>query len=573
MINSLPGIIKTLIVFIALNSLTAFAEKAPNFIIFYMDDLGWADTSHQMKAGIEDSRSDFHETPSVERLAKQGMTFSQGYSPAPTCTPSRISIHYGKTNARLGYTTVHDVLANNRGKKESIPKDNKSIAQVMNEAGYTTAHFGKGIAIAKPQEIGYQIHDAYDVGDNGNYHGDYVKIASESEREKLPEDNPKRIYSLTKSSVDFIKDQAKSDKPFYMMVSHYAVHVPHAASPEMIEKYRNKKRGKYLKDEDYQDPSQMSKSYRTVAWRLQYAAMLEEADMNLGAIMDELEKTGQADNTYIVFTSDNGGGLTPNGVLTGGKANLHEGGLRVPTIISGPGVKRNTYCDVPVIQWDLLPTFHDLSGSKAPIPTGVDGGSLRNVFAKANKGQVDRPIPGLIFNYPYYAAAPVNAIIVDNYKLMRHLNTGEVRVYNIKNDLAEKFNLAERSPELVASLSKKMDSYLDKVDAPKIEDVYEARLTELANWRKEAKSNYTKNLEIRSKNKSANEIAVIKKQLQEKLKKDMERFDKSTEHCKLQMRNKNFIGGNYDKSTLDQPAPVKASSSSSSSKNTATISI
>ena len=118
-----------------------------------------------------------------------------------------------------------------------------------------------------------------------------------------------------------------------------------------------------------------------------------------------------------------------------------------------------------------------------------------------------------------------------------------------------------------------MDSYLDKVDAPKIEDVYEARLTELANWRKEAKSNYAKNLEIRSKNKSASEIAIIKKQLQEKLKKDMERFDKSTEHCKLQMRNKNFIGGNYDKSTLDQPAPVKASSSSSSSKNTATISI
>ena len=532
------------------------AAEKPNFIIFYMDDLGWADTSHQMKKGIEESKSDFHETPNVERLAKQGLTFSQGYSPAPTCTPSRISIHYGKTNARLGYTTVHDVLANNRGLDESIPKDNKSIAQVMNEAGYTTAHFGKGIAIAKPDEIGYQIHDSFDVGDNGNYHGDYVKIAPEKERQKLPADNPKRIYSLTKSSVDFVNKQAKSDKPFFMMVSHYAVHVPHAASPSVIEKYRNKKRGKYLRDEDYLDPSEMTVGQRTCTWRLQYAAMLEEADMNLGAIMDELEKTGQADNTYIVFTSDNGGGLTPNGALTGGKANLYEGGLRVPTVIAGPTVLKNQYCDVPVIQWDLLTTFHDLSNSSAPLPEDVDGGSLRDVFAKGNAGQVKRPNEGIVFNYPYYAAAPINAIIVGKYKLMRHLNTGEIRLYNIDNDLAEKKDLSKQNPELAARLADQMDSYLKEVNAPTMEDVYEARLSELTNWQKEAKSNYAKNLKIRTKNKSASQAKSIEKQLQEKLQKDMDRFNKSIEHCKMQMINENFIGGNYTK----KPKPKKTSS-------------
>ena len=532
------------------------AAEKPNFIIFYMDDLGWADTSHQMKKGIEESKSDFHETPNVERLAKQGLTFSQGYSPAPTCTPSRISIHYGKTNARLGYTTVHDVLANNRGLDESIPKDNKSIAQVMNEAGYTTAHFGKGIAIAKPDEIGYQIHDSFDVGDNGNYHGDYVKIAPEKERQKLPADNPKRIYSLTKSSVDFVNKQAKSDKPFFMMVSHYAVHVPHAASPSVIEKYRNKKRGKYLRDEDYLDPSEMTVGQRTCTWRLQYAAMLEEADMNLGAIMDALEASGQADNTYIVFTSDNGGGLTPNGALTGGKANLYEGGLRVPTVIAGPTVLKNQYCDVPVIQWDLLTTFHDLSNSSAPLPEDVDGGSLRDVFAKGNAGQVKRPNEGIVFNYPYYAAAPINAIIVGKYKLMRHLNTGEIRLYNIDNDLAEKKDLSKQNPELAARLADQMDSYLKEVNAPTMEDVYEARLSELTNWQKEAKSNYAKNLKIRTKNKSASQAKSIEKQLQEKLQKDMDRFNKSIEHCKMQMINENFIGGNYTK----KPKPKKTSS-------------
>ena len=523
------------------------AADKPNFIVFYMDDLGWADTSHQMKKGVEDSKSDFHETPNVERLAKQGITFSQGYSPAPTCTPSRISIHYGKTNARLGYTTVHDVLAHNRGLEKSIPNDNKSIAQVMNEAGYATAHFGKGIAIAKPDEIGYQVHDSYDTGDNGNYHGDYVKIASVNEREKLPTDNPKRIYSLTKSSVDFLNDQSKTEKPFYMMVSHYAVHVPHAASPEVIEKYRNKKRGKYLRDDDYMDPSEMTQGQRTCTWRLQYAAMLEEADMNLGAIMDALEKNGQADNTYIIFTSDNGGGLTPNGALTGGKANLYEGGLRVPTLIAGPNVLKNQYCDVPVIQWDLLPTFHDLSGSTEPLPEDVDGGSLRQVLENGNKGLVKRPNEGIVFNYPYYAAAPINAIIVGKYKLMRQLNTGETRLYNIDIDLAEKNDLSKENPELAANLAKQMDSYLAEVNAPTIEDVYEARLGELAAWRESAHDIYERNLEVRSRKKSASEIIKIKKQLQEKLKSDLKRFTESEDHCKMQMLNKNFIGGNYQK--------------------------
>ncbi len=552
----------SLAIFFLLIGLNVQSADKPNFIIFYMDDLGWADTSHAMKKGIEESKSDFHETPNVERLAKQGLTFSQGYSPAPTCTPSRISIHYGKTNARLGYTTVHDVLANNRGLKESIPKDHKSIAQVMNEAGYTTAHFGKGIAIAKPEEIGYQIHDAYDVGDNGNYHGDYIKIASESERKKLPADNPKRIYSLTKSTVDFVNDQADSDKPFFMMVSHYAVHVPHAASPEIIEKYRNKKRGKYLRDEDYLDPSEMTKGQLTGTWRLQYAAMLEEADMNLGAIMDALEANGQADNTYIVFTSDNGGGLTPNGILTGGKANLYEGGLRVPTVISGPNVLENQYCDVPIIQWDLLSTFHDLSGSDAPLPKNVDGGSIRQVLEKGNAGKVKRPNEGIVFNYPYYAAAPINAIIVGKYKLMRQLNTGEIKLFNIDQDLAEKNNLAEQNPEIAARLAKQMDSYLEEVNAPKIADVYEARLTELKNWQNEAQANYKKNLENRSKNKSASEIAKIKATLKKKYDADMARFTKSIDHCQMQMENANFIGGNYkSKSTSAEKAQPSKSKS------------
>jgi len=393
--------VKSCVAGIALTSgVILHGEKAPNFVVFYVDDLGWADTSVRMMKDVEDSRSYFHQTPNLEKLAKRGVIFSNAYSPAPTCTPSRISIQYGKTNARLGYTTVHDIAAHNRGLKESIPKDNISIPQMLKQAdlGYVTAHFGKGIAIAKPQEIGYDIHDSYDTGDNGNYHGEFVKIAPVDKRESLPADDPKRIYSLTESAEKFIEEQSKTGKPFFMMVSHYSAHVPHAASAHMIEKYRNLPRGKYCKDSDYMDPSKMSDGQRTCSWRLQYAAMVEETDISMGRMLAALEKAGVADNTYFIFTSDNGGGLTPNGALTGGKANLFEGGLRVPTVVAGPGMLKNAQCDVPIIQWDLLATFHDLSGSKAPLPEGVDGGSLKEVFEKGNNGKVKRLVPGLVFN-------------------------------------------------------------------------------------------------------------------------------------------------------------------------------
>ena len=525
------------------------AADIPNFVVFYVDDLGWADTSVRMMKDVKDSRSYFHQTPSLDKLAKRGMVFSNAYSPAPTCTPSRISIQYGKTNAKLGYTTVHDVAAHNHGLDDSIPKDNVSIPQMLKQAklGYVTAHFGKGIAIAKPKEIGYDFDDCHDVADNGNYHGEFVKIASLNERVSLPEDDPKRIYSLTETAEDFIHKQGKSGKPFFMMVSHYSAHVPHAASPQMIQKYRNLPRGKHCKDEDYKDPSKMSKGYRTCAWRLQYAAMVEETDISLGRIMTALEKAGISDNTYIIFTSDNGGGLTPNGALTGGKANLYEGGIRVPTVIAGPKMPKGSQCDVPIIQWDLLPTIHHLSGSKTPLPKGVDGGSLKNVFEKGNEGKVERPIPGLVFNYPYYAAAPINAIRMGDYKLMRQLNTGEIRLYNVVKDLQEKNDLSKTMPEIVSKLSETMQDYLEDVNARQLDEVYKARFTELDMFKERAIEDTKRNLARELKKADASQHASIKEKSAKKLKERLLNYDKQIEHCRMQTKNKNFIGGNYKK--------------------------
>ena len=129
----------------------------------------------------------------------------------------------------------------------------------------------------------------------------------------------------------------------------------------------------------------LSKSRKISHWRLQYAAMLEQVDEGLGAIMSTLVKTGEDQNTFVIFTSDNGGGLGPNGPLREGKARLYEGGLRVPFVVAGPGVRRGAQCDVPINQWDLLPTLHDYSKSPHPLPKDLDGGSLRSVFEKGNK--------------------------------------------------------------------------------------------------------------------------------------------------------------------------------------------
>ena len=538
----------SLVFFLAFQILLSDNKQPPNFVIMYIDDLGWADTSVEMKKGVE-SKSDFHQTPALEKMAQRGVVYSNAYSPAPTCTPSRISVTYGKTNAKLQYTTVHDIAAHNRGRKESIPKEHTSIPQMLKQAdlGYVTAHFGKGIAIAKPDEIGYDIDDCYDVADNGNYHGEWEKIAPLEDRVPIPPDNPKRIYSLTDTAVKFINDQASNKNPFFMFVSHYSVHVPHGASPEMIEKYRNLPRGKFLRDEDYKDPSEMTEGYRTCVWRLQYAAMVEETDIGLGKIMKALDDTGLSDNTYFIFTSDNGGGLTPNGLLTGGKANLYEGGIRVPTVVMGPGIPKGEYCSTPIIQWDFLSTFHDLSGSQAPIPSGLDGGSLRDVFFNPKDGKVKRSAPGLIFNYPYYAAAPINAIRVGNYKLMQNLNTDEIRLFNVENDLKESNNLADTMPEKVAQLSKTMNDYLTEVDALTIDEVYKARGEELQYFKQRAKEDYKRNLEKELKKSPVEEHAQIEKKHKDQLDKRHSQYDKQIEHLAMQMKNENFIGGNYKK--------------------------
>ncbi|MCH2065255.1 MAG: sulfatase [Roseibacillus sp.] len=525
-----PALRATLALILSSLVFQGYAAERPNFIIVYVDDLGWADTSVRMMEGDPDSASDFHQTPHLQALARRGMKFSNAYSPAPTCTPSRKSIQFGKTPGRLQYTFVHDVLALQRKLKWA---GETSLADVVKSAdsNYITAHFGKGMGGEQMETIGYDVTDEVDgKADNGNFHGEYISLKN---RVPLPPDDPKRMTSLEKRSVSFINEHS-GKRPFLMMVSHYAVHVPHAARADLIEKYRKLPRGKYCKDEDYLPTDQISKGRKISHWRLQYAAMLEQVDEGLGRIIAAVGKTGQLGNTFVIFTSDNGGGLSPNGALRAGKATLYEGGIRVPFVVAGPGIQPGAQCDVPIVQWDLLPTVHDYAMSDQPLPADLDGGSLRNVFESGDKGKVSRPVEGLVFHYPCYFAPPLSVIRLGDYKLMEHLLTGEQKLFNVARDYRERTNLINKYPQKATELKAVMSSYLESIDAEEVQEVYKARLTELDRFEQRARAAHPKKIE-----RAGNDDA-LKDAADEELAEALARIDRNRRECRENMRGKDF---------------------------------
>ena len=511
------------------------AATHPNFVIFYVDDLGWADSSVRMMDDEPLSASDFYRTPALERLAKQGMRFSNGYAPTPTCTGSRISIQFGMTPARLQYRNVFDVLS-----KKQRPDgwdDEVSMAAVLKAAGnnYVTAHFGKGMGVRRMDHAGYDVTDEFDSGPNGNGHGSYIDI---NKKVPIPDDNPKRIVDLTRRSVEFIREHA-GQQPFYLMVSHYAVHIPHQASPAAIERCRRRWVAAGNPDVGPED-----KQYKKHFPEWQYAAMVEETDASLGAILDALQASQELDNTYVIFTSDNGGGHGRhdeagnrfNGPLQEGKRSTFEGGLRVPFVVSGPGIKPGSQCDVPVVQWDLLPTLHDLSGSSSPLPAGVDGGSLREVFEQGDAGAVRRNAPGLVFHYTCHYHPPVSVIRIGDYKLMRHLNSGELKMFNVSTDYVEQHDLAQQLSSKAREMDRILRQYVNEVDGGEMSEVYAAYFEWLDEGLQKTEERLQRNVAALKQNNPPDfekQLAILEEDLQA----DRREHAAKTAICKSQMAN------------------------------------
>jgi len=428
--------------------------KSPNFILVYIDDLGWAETSVEMIEGREDTRSDFNRTPNLERLAREGMVLSSCYSPSALCAPSRNSLLHGMTPSRLRYTVLSAVEA----RKQYLGQI--TIPQALKKANpdYQTAHFGKWHNESiKPTEAGYDVTD----GPNGNGPGDF----GDDGKTHLPEDDPKRIFSLTDKSIKFMKEQVAAEKPFYLQLSHYANHIWHDSLRETREKYKKLPKGKKYEKKDGLPDEEIPIAMYNHGWIINYAAMLDDVDHAFGTLLDAIDELGIEEETYVIFTSDNGGGFRGNAPLKAGKGSLYEGGIRMPSFVRGPGIKSGSYCQVPIVQWDFLQTFYDLAGGSEPLPEDLDGGSLRDVFERGDRGRVKRNTKDLIFHFPWHTGVAESVIRSGKYKLRKDLDSLEIELFDLDKDLGEKNNLAAEMPDLVRKLDKKRAKYLKEVNA------------------------------------------------------------------------------------------------------------
>jgi arylsulfatase A-like enzyme len=433
-------------------------KRKPNFILILTDDQSWVGTSFLADPADPRSKSDFYQTPNMERLAKSGMRMTNGYAPAPFCSPTRKSILTGLTPAKHEYQKDRDQWTKTYRKQLTIPKILK-----MADSNYVTAHFGKWDARYDnftPKEMGYDVSD----GLTGNNTGGGKKTLNKNGEDlpfKMGEawpkayDDPKLIFSLTQRSGDFIEEQTKNNKPFFIQISHYAVHLAITYSQKNLDKYNKVSRG-----EKHFVP--------------EFAAMTEDMDVGIGILLDKVAALGIADNTYIIFMSDNGGRtsipigseqkVARNFPLRGGKGSMYEGGLRIPFVISGPGVSQNTHSNVPVTGLDILPTVARLAGYKNPLPQILDGGNLQSIIHNDGAGTVERNSPFLIFHQAANRK-PISAIRWGDYKLVKDWRFDKFELFDLSKDIEEKNDLSKEMPELVEKLNDALTRFLDQANA------------------------------------------------------------------------------------------------------------
>lgn len=416
-----------------------FAADRPNIVFMLSDDQGWSGLSVAMHPEVPASKGDIFQTPNLEKLAAQGMRFSAAYAPAPVCSPTRISLQTGKSPAQLHWTkaapaeTGHKLLEPQLIK--SIPNSEVTIGELLQKAGYATAHYGKWhIAGGGPGQHGYDEHD----GDTGN---EYAF--------KFTDPNPVDIFGMADRAAAFMEKNKKAKKPFFIQLSWNALHAPENALNATKAKYASLTAGRNDK-------------------QAATAAITEDLDTGVGRVLASIDRFGLADSTYVIYMSDNGsGGGRRSGGLNGGKGGVWEGGIRVPLIVRGPSVRANSWCHVRVVGYDWFPTFCEWAGVPAKsLPKGIEGGSLASLLANNEQGEVKRLREELVFHFPHYQGdSPHSAIFVGDQKLLHFYEDGRDLLFDLSHDIGERNDLAAKAPQQVMQLRKRLENYLTAVNA------------------------------------------------------------------------------------------------------------
>jgi len=440
---------------VALHAADAAAAK-PNIIFIIADDLGYTD--------VACFGSKYYETPNIDRLASQGMKLLSHHH-CQNCTPTRAALLSGQYGPRTGVYTVGGTDRFDWSKRPlrpvenvtDLPLDRDIIAKQLKAAGYATGMFGK-----------------WHIGQQGDYHpsqrGFDEAIVSMGKHFDFTT-NPKTAYPKGQYLADFLTDKAvdfitrHQDQPFFLYLPHFGVHSPHDAKADLIAKFEPK-------------PGVGGHNNPT------YAAMIYSVDESVGRVMRTLDELNLADNTVLIFTSDNGGvggyvreglkktgDVTDNAPLRSGKGSLYEGGTRVPFVVRWPGVtKPGSTCNVPTIHVDIFPTMLKLAG--APKPRQVlDGESLVKLFrepnAKLQRDAIFQHFPGYLgAGADSWRTTPVSVIQSGDWKLMEFLEDGQLELYNLSDDIGETKSLTTEVPEKAKALHARLVAWRAEVNAP-----------------------------------------------------------------------------------------------------------
>ena len=459
------------------------AATQPNVVLIYIDDLGYSD--------LESYGNQFYETPNIDSLIRSGLRFTQAYSSAPLCAPSRIALLTGRHNARAGsYEVVQGRYLNQVDlTKEAfeppqnninLPRDRKIIPEYLKEIGYYTGFFGKWhVGSQKPTERGFDDYVEVININSGGSHLD-VSTAFKGKTEGYPEAQGFSGDYLTECALTFL-DRAK-EKPFFMYLSHTLVHIPIEAKPDLIKKYE-------------------AKTPTVYHFNATYAAMMETLDNNIGTLVESLKEHGLYDNTLIIFTSDNGGMTanvkarpgsngykigfpTSNYPIRGGKCQLYEGGIRIPMgIVLGDQIPSELF-EGPTSQLDLLPTLLDICGYDL---SSQERGELdgRTLSTHLQNPQSSWPERSIFWHYPGFRGVvrgpwidedaepgfdqrPASAIRRGDWKLIESLETGDAQLFHLGRDSGELHDIAAKHPDIVASLKRELREWREEVNAPKL---------------------------------------------------------------------------------------------------------
>lgn len=428
----------------------------PNIIFIMADDLGYTD--------VACFGSKYYETPNIDRLASQGMRLTN-YHQCQNCAPTRAALMSGQYAPRTGVYTVGSIDRFNWrsrplrpvGNVTQLPLDRDVIAKQLKAAGYATGMFGK-----------------WHLGEQGDYHpgerGFDEAIVSAGVHFDFAT-SPKTDYPKGQYLADFLTDRAvdfitrHQDEPFFLYLPHFAVHSPHQAKPELIEKFKPK-------------PGVGGHNNPT------YAAMIASVDESVGRVMKTLDDLELADNTVLIFTSDNGGvggyvregikksgDVTDNAPLRSGKGSLYEGGTRDPFIVRWPGVTQpGSTCDVPAIHVDVFPTLLEIAAASKPRQV-LDGESLVKLFrdpsAKLQREAIFQHFPGYLgAGEGSWRTTPVSLIQMGDWKLMEFLEDGRLELYNLRDDIGESRNIVKQVPDKAKELHARLVAWRTEVKAP-----------------------------------------------------------------------------------------------------------